>query len=146
MDKGVIITPLTRQTRLGLITSAPAVVGDTPSDMPWLNELAQRGTAVTPLITVFSADNSNMVVSFDQFITDIGPLIRPGTGTPSLVPHLTTIGSASMVVLHRFTDGSSSSPRSVVRKVTETPIFGLCPMSTILLSITRIVEIKVTQV
>lgn len=104
--------------------------------MSWLNEFVVRRTALATLEMGFSTHDGNMLVGFDQSVTDVEPLVCTFSDASTLTTYLAAFGSTLLLVLYRFTDRSTFSACSLVRKLAKTATFCLGSVSTVLLSVT----------
>lgn len=100
MNEGIVVTFMSSQTRVQLIAPTPSFTGDTSSDMSRLDEFVIGGTSLTTLETEPTTNIRDVLIGFDQTVTDVEPVVRPVSGFSTMSTHLAALESSVLLVLH----------------------------------------------
>lgn len=99
-DEGIIMALVPGQARVGIVAPTSTDASDAPSDVARVDVQPEGREASSTLVALLPAGDGDMLLSLDQVVADVGPLVRVVPPSPAVVPYPATVVAEVPVVLH----------------------------------------------
>lgn len=134
------------QARVGVVAAAPANTSDAAPDMARIDVQTKGREASSPLVALLPAGDGDVVVSLDQVVADVEPLVRVVPSSSAVVPYPAAVVTEVPLVLHGPAYLLARNAVPTPREATETTTLSQGPMPAVLLSVPRRVEKVIAQI
>lgn len=128
-----------------LVTSTSKYTSDITPDVARTYGETERRESSTALATILLAGTSNVMVSLDQLVAHVGPLICSSARTPTVVPYPTTIVAEIPMSLHRTSYIPATCAVPALRQLAQTTTSRRSPMTKVLPRITGLMKKLLTK-